>query len=98
MNYKYDDIRINEAKINEANSLITRTLAELARYQSTPPPLTKPRTKKWADSEPTIDDTCRTERALLDMATTQNNLLLLVNYDWIFVENVELFKQRMQGV
>lgn len=37
------------------------------------------------------------ESELLEMSTKNDSLLTLVNYEWIFVKNAELFKKKLQG-
>jgi len=53
--------------------------------------------EKWNGKQYT-EVFCHIERSFLELAEATGVLLTLVNHDWIFVENENLFKQKLQGI
>jgi len=53
--------------------------------------------EKWNGKQYT-EAFCHIERSFLELAEAAGVLLTLVNHDWMFVENEDLFKQKLQGI
>lgn len=50
----------------------------------------------WVGSS-LISAICYLEQTIVEQAEAAGTLLTLVNHDWMFKQNEELFKQKLQG-